>query len=96
MQEQRRTRTTMQGDYILDALRQHFLSGDSYIMADELYGLCKESRKNLNYDVFQRDFAFLIQNGKLHREGRRLYLSGTWRSKRTPPSVLPRCWRTTT
>ena len=78
MQEQRRTRKTMQGDYILDALRQHFLSGDSYIMADELYGLCKESRKNLNYDVFQRDFAFLMQNGKLHREGRRLYLSGTW------------------
>ena len=68
----------MQGDYILDALRQHFLSGDSYIMTDELYGLCKQYRKNLNYDVFQRDYAFLMQNGKLHREGRRLYLSGTW------------------
>ena len=78
MQEKRRTRKAMQGDYILDALRQHFLSGDSYIMADELYGLCKESRKNLNYNGFQRDFAFLMQNGKLHREGRRLYLSGTW------------------
>ena len=78
MQEKRRTHKSMQGDYILDTLRQHFLSGDSYIMADELYGLCKESRKNLNYDTFQCDFAFLMQNGKLHREGRRLYLSGTW------------------
>ncbi len=78
MQEKKKTRKAMQGEYILDALRKHFLNGDSYIIADELYRLCKESRKNLNYDAFQRDFAFLMQNGKLHREGRRLYLSGTW------------------
>ena len=68
----------MQGEYILDALRRYFLGGDSYIMADELYNICKAEYKNLNYNAFERDFAFLMQNGKLHREGRRQYLSGTW------------------
>ena len=78
MQEKRRTRKAMQGEYILAALRQHFLGGDSYIMSNELYGLCRQYHKNLNYDVFERDYTFLLQNGKLHCEGRHLYLSGTW------------------
>lgn len=67
MQEKGRTRKAMQGEYILAALRQHFLGGDSYIMSNELYGICRQYHKNLNYDVFERDYTFLLQNGKLHR-----------------------------
>ena len=78
MNATKQTRKPKQGDYILEALRQHFLGGDSYIMSDELYGLCKAEYRNLNYDSFQRDVAFLMREGKLHREGRRLYISGTW------------------
>ena len=34
-------------------------------MADELYGLCKENRKNLNYDIFQRDAVSMALSHRL-------------------------------
>lgn len=76
--EKSKNKKPTQGEYILVALRHHFLNGDSYIMADELYGICKEERKSLAHQAFERDYAFLMREGKLHREGRRLYLTGTW------------------
>ena len=78
MEKSQNKKQPTQGEYILNALRHHFLGGDSYIMADELYAVCKEDRKSLAYEAFQRDYAFLMKEGKLHREGRRLYLAGTW------------------
>lgn len=73
-----RAKKDLQGAYILTAMREHFLNGDAYIMSDELYGICKEARKGISFDLLHADAQHLLRTGKLHREGRRLYIHGTW------------------
>ena len=69
----------IQGEYILVALKKHFLNGDAYVNQDEVYTICKKSFQNVGYTQFQEDFKFLLQEGNLCREGRRVYLKETLR-----------------
>lgn len=45
-------RVPMQGGYIIEAMRKHFLNGDCFIMAEELFGICKDSPEPINYHVY--------------------------------------------
>lgn len=73
-----RSKKDLQGTYILATMQEHFLNGDTYIMSDELYGICKDMGKGISYDVFRMDVRHLLQTGKLYQEGQRIYAYGTW------------------
>lgn len=67
------------GEYIRIALEEHCLSGDAYVMVEDLYTLCKERDRTLPYDSFHADFKAQLRAEKLHQEGRRIYTTRTWR-----------------
>lgn len=67
------------GMYILQALDQHALNGDAFVMSDEIYRICCEGKRQVPYTVFQTDLAELFRAGKLRREGTRIYRTRTLR-----------------
>ena len=69
----------IQGGYILNALEQHFLNGDAYAMLNEVFPIVKRAKKDIPFDAFREDFASLVHEGLLRREGRRVYLRDTLR-----------------
>ena len=69
----------LQGAYILEALKEHFLNGDAFAFEEEVYGICKKFSRDVVYSTFCDDFRLLLQKGYLCREGRRIYLSNTLR-----------------
>ena len=74
----------IQGGYILSALGKHCLNGDAYVYADELYAICKKEYPKVSYAEFQEDFKHLLHEGRICREGRRVYL---WRTLRYEDSA---------
>lgn len=66
------------GTYILNALEQHLLNGDAYILFDEAYDICCRDH-TVAFKSFLDDLMFLIKNGDLLREGSRLYCTRTYR-----------------
>ena len=69
---------SVRGGYILVALEQYSLNGDAYVQADEVYSLSKRV-KQTSFAEFQEDFRFLIREGRICREGSRVYLKDTLR-----------------
>lgn len=78
----------LRGRYILNALEHFCKSGDAYIAAQDLYGLCRHERGGLAYDAFRGDLAFLLREGHLHQEGRRIYLHHIWRFEEVAATAL--------
>lgn len=74
----------IQGGYILSALGKYCLNGDAYAYADELYAICKKEYPKVSYAEFQEDFKHLLHEGRLCREGRRVYF---WRTLRYEDSA---------
>ena len=66
------------GTYILNALEQHSLNGDAYILFDEAYDICCRDH-TVVFKSFLDDLMFLIKNGDLLREGSRLYCTRIYR-----------------
>lgn len=75
------------GAYILNALNQHTLNGDAYVLFDEAYEICCHDHK-VTFKSFLDDLMFLIKNGELHREGSRLYLTKTFRYEEAASEYL--------
>jgi ATP-dependent exoDNAse (exonuclease V) alpha subunit len=69
----------LRGRYMLDVLNEITLNGDAYVSSEQLYTACKRQRKALSWDAFSSDKAYLLREAYLHQEGRRLYLTKTWR-----------------
>ena len=69
---------SVRGGYILVALEQYSLNGDAYVQVDEVYSLSKRV-KQTSFAEFQEDFRFLIREGRICREGSRVYLKDTLR-----------------
>lgn len=74
------------GSYIPVMLNRHFLNGDAYIMAENAYSICAKDR--CSYETFQADLAEQIKLGEVYREGRRLYLTKTWRYESVAAAFL--------
>ena len=77
------------GAYILNALEEHTLNGDAYVLFDEAYEVCCSDRK-VSFKVFLDDLMFLIKAGMLVREGSRLYLAKTYRYEEAASEYLAR------
>lgn len=76
------------GTYICRLLEDRFLNGDAYIMTDELFSVCKKANRSLDYETYLGDLNEQFQLNHLHREGRRLYLSKTWRYENAAAECL--------
>lgn len=72
-------RMDIRGAYILTALEQHSLNGDAYVMDEEVYHIVKRTKAENKFDEFRGDFMFLLREGLICREGRRVYLKDTLR-----------------
>lgn len=64
------------GSYIPSLLDRHCLNGDAYIMVEDAYNICTGGKRP--YQMFQGDLAEQLKRGKVHQEGRRLYLTKVW------------------
>ena len=78
----------LRGAYILQALKEYFLNGDAFVFEEEVYGICKKFSRSVIYSAFCDDFRFLLQQGFLCREGRRIYLSSTLRYENAAAACL--------
>lgn len=78
----------IQGTYILAALEGYFLNGDAYVNIDEVYSIVKRENKNIRFDEFREDFASLVREGHIRREGRRVYLRDTLRYEDSAATCL--------
>lgn len=74
--------------YILSAMDEYTLNGDTYLFEEDLYRLCKHLRRWLDYRTFRQDLAEQVQCGNIYREGRRLYRTRTWRYEVAVATVL--------
>lgn len=77
----------LRGAYILNALEQHSLNGDAYVLFDEAYRICCPDHQ-VTFKVFLDDLMFLIKSGALHREGSHLYLEKTYRYEEAAAEYL--------
>lgn len=75
------------GTYILNALEQHTLNGDAYVLFDEAYEICCSDHA-MSFKAFLDDLMFLIKSGALHHEGTRLYLAKTYRYEEAASEYL--------
>lgn len=76
------------GGYILFALDKHCMNGDAYVMDQEVYRIVKRSNDEISFDEFRKDFAFLMREGLIAREGRRVYLKDTLRYEQSAAGHL--------
>ena len=77
MSDQGNQKSLPRGSYIPTALNRYCLNGDAFIMIEDAYTICTDGKRP--YRVFEGDLAEQVRLGKVHREGRRLYLTKTWR-----------------
>lgn len=82
------TNVSTPGNYIRYALENYCLSGDAFIMVEDLYPLCKESYRTLKYSTFCEDLRAQLNANFLYREGRRIYVRKTWRYEESAASNL--------
>jgi len=88
MEKRTITLKELRGRYMLDGLKEITLNGDAYVSIEQLYTACKRQRKSLSWDAFSSDKAYLLREGYLHQEGRRLYLTKTWRYETAASEAL--------
>ena len=74
--------------YFLKAIDEYSMNGDTYLSEEELYRIAKNIRRSLNYYEFREDLAEQIRLGNIHREGRRVYRTRTWRYEVAVAKIL--------
>lgn len=78
----------IKSQYVLSALEDICLNGDTYVTEDALYKRCREKQKLLSYEVFKSDLGEQIRLGFIHLEGSRIYAKKTWRYEESAAQSL--------
>lgn len=78
----------IRGAYILVALEEHFLNGDAFVHEDEVRRIVTRANPRISFDKFHEDFLFLVHEGLIRREGRRVYLRDTLRYEDSAAAYL--------
>ncbi len=82
------TKKGIPGLYILNTLRDQEMNGHAYTMTEDLYELCRNANKGLTPAAFADDKAYLMRDGYIQQEGRRVYRQLTWKYESTAAGLL--------
>lgn len=67
------------GGYIPLMLERRSLSGDAYVLLEDVYASC--AQQDRSFQMFQEDLAEQIRLGVIRQEGRCLYLPRDWKNE---------------